>query len=69
MYTASISWLRDKNFPHWNIGLGETNTNYFQDLLGIMEYKKPRCNFSSPLKKTLDWNIETLGRECNLTGL
>ncbi len=26
-------------------------------------YKKPRCNFRSPLMKTLDWSVETLGRE------
>ena len=32
-------------------------------------YKKPRCVFRSPLMKTLDWSVETLGRECNSTGL
>ena len=26
-------------------------------------YKKPRCNFRSSLMKTLDWSVETLGRE------
>ena len=29
-------------------------------------YKKPRCDFKSRLmKKTLDWSVETLGRERN----
>ena len=32
-------------------------------------YKKRRCDFRSPLMKTLDWSVETLGRECNSTGL
>ncbi len=26
-------------------------------------------DLKSPLMKTLDWSIETLGRECNSTGL
>ncbi len=26
-------------------------------------YNKPRCFFRSPLMKTLDWSVETLGRE------
>ena len=32
-------------------------------------YKKPRCDFRSALMKTLDWSVETLGRECNTTGI
>ena len=27
------------------------------------------CNIRSALMKTLDWNVETLIRECNLIGL
>jgi hypothetical protein len=30
--------------------------------------KKPRCDLKSPLMKTLDWSVETLGREYNSTG-
>jgi hypothetical protein len=30
-------------------------------------YEKPRCDFRSPLTKTLDWSIEMLGRECYST--
>ena len=33
------------------------------------EYKKSRCDFRSPLMRTLDWSVETLGREYNSTGL
>ena len=29
-------------------------------------YKNPRFNNRSPLMKTLDRSVETLGRECNL---
>ena len=32
-------------------------------------YKKPRCDFRSPLVKTLNWSVEMLGRACNSTGL
>ncbi len=32
-------------------------------------YKKPRSDFRSSLMKTLDWSVETLGCECNSTGL
>jgi hypothetical protein len=28
-----------------------------------------RRDFRSPLMKTLDWSFETLGRECNSTGV
>jgi hypothetical protein len=27
------------------------------------------CNFRSPLMKTLDWSVETLGLDYNSTGL
>ncbi len=33
------------------------------------QYKEPRCDFRSPLMKTLDWSVETLGCECNSIGL
>ena len=29
---------------------------------------KLRCDLRSPLMKTLDWSVETLGRECKSTG-
>ena len=35
----------------------------------IRIYKKPRCDLRSPLMKTLDWRLKTLGLECNSTGL
>ena len=31
-------------------------------------YKKQHCNIRSPLMKTLDWSVETLGRECKSIG-
>ena len=39
------------------------------DVIPHEVYKKPRCDFRSSLMKTLDWSVETLGRECNSTGL
>jgi hypothetical protein len=32
-------------------------------------FKKPHCNIRSPLMKTLDWSVETLGLDYNSTGL
>ena len=32
-------------------------------------HKQPRCDFVLPMMKTLDWSVETVGRECNSTGL
>ena len=32
-------------------------------------FKKHNCNFRSPLMKTLDWSVETLGLDYNSTGL
>ncbi len=29
----------------------------------------PRCDIRSPLTKTLYWDVEMLGRECNSTGI
>ena len=31
-------------------------------------FKKPHCNFGSPLMKTLDWSVETFGLDYNSTG-
>jgi hypothetical protein len=31
-------------------------------------FKKPHCNFRSPLMKALDWSVETLGLDYNSTG-
>ncbi len=35
----------------------------------VIYHKMPRCDFRSPLMKTLDWSVETLSRECNSTAL
>ena len=39
------------------------------DVISSVYNKPPRCDFTSSLMKTLDWSVETLGRECNSTGL
>ena len=33
------------------------------EIYAFCVYKKPRCDFRSPLK-TLDWSVESLGCEC-----
>jgi hypothetical protein len=56
--------------------MGMTVVIYHQNISTLLAddvilrvYKKPRCDFRSPLMKTLDWSVETLGRECNSTGI
>jgi hypothetical protein len=56
--------------------MGMTVVIYHQNISTLLAddviprvYKKPRCDFRSPLMKTLDCSVETLGRECNSTGI
>ena len=35
------------------------------DYVMLTVYKVTILNIRSPLMKTLDWSVETLGRECN----
>ena len=67
--TLSVHKLEKYAWPQWESNLRLSSHWQVTSPLALGYLRSHNCNFRSPLMKTLDWSVETLGPDYNSTGL